>query len=108
MVHEREAWQGLPGADRVVRGLDTLSARPLGCDALAVLSAAPRLRRLGLVIDAVLPPGASPELQLYHLLEAEFGDAAHGRYNAIRREIDSFADAADCAGGLGSRSSPEG
>lgn len=35
------------------------------------------------------PPAAEPERQLYHLLREEGGDA-YSRYNALRRELDSF------------------
>jgi hypothetical protein len=37
------------------------------------------------------------EIALYELLQAEHGDAAHARYNALLRELVSFQRAARCA-----------
>ncbi|MFL5935999.1 MAG: hypothetical protein ACJ76U_04075 [Gaiellaceae bacterium] len=47
----------------------------------------PRLRRLGFDIPQAFP---SPEHRLYELLRTEYGDAAHGRYNALLRRLVSF------------------
>jgi len=45
----------------------------------------------------VASPFASAELRLYVLLQAEEGDGAHSRYNALVRRLVSFERAAECA-----------
>jgi hypothetical protein len=56
---------------------------------------APRLSRLGLTISR---PWPSPELRLYRLIERDFGDAAHSRFNALIRRLVSFERSYRCAG----------
>lgn len=83
----------LPGGERVAKGLADLARGEQTCEALLVSIAAPLLRRLGFPIREV--PDA--EIALYELLQAEHGDAAHARYNALLRELVSFQRAARCA-----------
>jgi hypothetical protein len=82
------SYAGLPGADKVDRGVRDLNAGRRTVVALLVAAAVTRLRELGLQIsaDAVLP--AEPELELYALLGEE--PDPYYRYNALRRELDSF------------------
>ncbi|HSH37672.1 MAG TPA: hypothetical protein VK993_02705 [Chthoniobacterales bacterium] len=82
----------LPGADLVRRGIrDLVEAQRTvpGC-LLACMSE--RMRDFGLLPPSVEVPWAEPERELYALLLAN-GDDAYSRYNALRRELDSFAAA---------------
>jgi hypothetical protein len=81
-----------PGGDLVAAGVRELAGGgAVGAAGLLVCIAAPRLRRLGIVV----PPGgpADPERALYARLAEENPDAAHGRYNALVRRVTSFARA---------------
>jgi hypothetical protein len=86
------AWAHLPGAHWVQTGLAEIEAGRPDVAALLVWEAAPRLRGLGILI----PPykgEISPHHALYNLLAERYGNAAHGRFNAMSQEIVSFADA---------------
>lgn len=86
----------LPGAEIVLPGLADLRAGRQSVNALAVQSAAPRLRRAGL--EAPSAEGGDPAAhRLYRRLSEELGDAAHSRYNAILARVASFAGAAERA-----------
>ena len=84
----------LPGAELIETGLADLSAGTVSVESLLVSIAAPGLRDVGLVVDH---PIADAELQLYALLSARDGAAAHSRYNALLRRVTSFRRAAQCA-----------
>lgn len=65
-------------------------------NALAVQSAASRLRSLG--FDTASAEGEVPAAhRLYQRLQQERGDGAHSRYNAILSRVASFARAAERA-----------
>lgn len=85
----------LPGADLIERGLKDLGRDHESQEAYLVLIGAPRLRRLGIAVEA----GPSiPEHRLYRLLAEELGDGAHSAYNALVRRLVSFERAAEaCA-----------
>ena len=83
----------LPGADLVEAGLAALAAGEVTIESLLVSIAAPGLRDAGLVVDH---PIADAELQLYALLSARDGAAAHSHYNALLRRVTSFRRAAQC------------
>jgi hypothetical protein len=85
------ATPAVPGCDLVAAGLADLSAGRESPPALLVSMAAPRLQQLGIPVPT---PLADPEERLYLRLAAQHGDAAHGRYNALVREMVSFARAA--------------
>jgi hypothetical protein len=86
----------LPGAEIVLPGLLDLEAGRRSLDAMAVKCAATRLRRVGL--DAPVADGRTPAAhRLYEQLKAEYGNAAHSRYNAILARVASFAGAAERA-----------
>lgn len=86
----------LPGAEIVLPGIADLKAGEMSIDALAVLSAAPRIRALGL--ETGVAQGEVPAAhQLYERLHRDLGDAAHSRYNAILGRVTSFAQAAERA-----------
>ena len=84
----------LPGAELIDAGLADLAMGLVTIESLLVSIAAPGLRDVGLAIDQTLPDA---ELQLYALLSARDGAAAHSRYNALLRRVASFRRAAQCA-----------
>jgi hypothetical protein len=81
----------LPGAELVEQGLRDLARGVESVESLLVSIGAPRLRDLGVVVEAPIP---SPEHRLYALLQVGHGDAAHARYNALLRRLVSFERAA--------------
>ena len=83
----------LPGAELIEKGLADLSAGSVTIESLLVSIAAPGLRDVGVNVDHTIPDA---ELQLYALLAARDGAAAHGRYNALVRRVASFRHAAQC------------
>jgi hypothetical protein len=90
------ACKRLPGAEIVLAGLADIEAGRKSINASAVQCAAPRLRRIGL--KAPSAEGDVPAAHdLYGQLRAEYGDAAHSRYNAILARVASFAGAAELA-----------
>jgi hypothetical protein len=56
---------------------------------------APRLRSIG--IDVPQATVGDPDIRLWELLAVDDSDSAHGRYNALIRELVSFERAAECA-----------
>lgn len=85
----------LPGGDLVDAGLRDLAARAATDESLLVSIGRPRLVQLGLDVPAGLD---DPEHQLYFLLSERFGNAAHGRYNALVGRLVSFERALGCVG----------
>jgi hypothetical protein len=81
---------GLPGGELIDAGLADLAAGVVSAESLLVSLAAARLRREGVPVGAVEP---DPERRLYDLLAESEGDLAHARYNALRAQVVSFADA---------------
>lgn len=84
---------GLPGEALVRRGLEDLARGARSAEALTVALATGRLRRCGLALpeESALPDDR--ELALYALLVARGEGDAYARYNALRRELDSFLEA---------------
>jgi hypothetical protein len=80
----------LPGHEIVDPGLADLQAGVLSDHALAVLAAAPRLRRAGVDV-----PFGFDELmashELYERLAVQLGNAAHSRHHALIRRVVSYA-----------------
>jgi hypothetical protein len=85
----------LPGYALVAQGMADLAAGRESEAALLVLIGAPRLRGLGFAIPD--SPTDDPNIRLWQLLAADDSDSAHGRYNALVRELVSFERAAECA-----------
>lgn len=88
-----DGWHGVPGADLIAEGLADLATGADSVPALLVSIGAPRLRALGIVGVRTLPDA---EHRLYARLHAEYGDAAHSRYNALLRRLVSFERALAC------------
>ncbi len=89
VTHDR-----LPGAELVTDGLTDLAVGKESVVALLVSIGAPKLRRCGIHVPAAFD---EPHLRLYRLLQREYGDAAHSRYNALVRRLVSFEHALECA-----------
>jgi hypothetical protein len=85
---------GLPAEALVRRGLADTRAGVASIPACLVQIGRPRLSRAGLLGAESEPASVEPELQLYHLLSGEAGDA-YSRYNALLRELASFEAALD-------------
>ena len=90
----RQATLALPGEDLIAKGTDDLERGVETVEALLVSIGAPRLRRLGFVVERPIP---SPEHRLYARLCTDETDSAHSRYNALVRRLVSFERAAECA-----------
>lgn len=90
------ALERLPGAEIVLPGIADLKEGRITTNALAVQSAASRLRSLGLTA-----PSAADDVpaahRLYDQLSRDLGNGAHSRYNAILSRVASFARAAERA-----------
>ena len=87
--------RSLPGGDLVETGLRDLVKRAVSDESLLVSIGRPRLVQLGLDVPAGFD---DPEHRLYDRLSEQFGDAAHGRYNALVRRLVSFERALACSG----------
>ena len=83
-----------PGADLVAQGIADLAQGAVTAEALLVSIGAPRFRALNWDLPLTLP---DPEARLYALLYASHADGAHGRYNALVRQLVSFQRASACA-----------
>lgn len=83
----------LPGEDLVAEGLADLIRGAESVPALLVSIGAPRLRQLGMHVEA---PFRDPEHRLYRRLSLSHGDAAHSQYNALIRRLVSFERALAC------------
>ncbi len=85
----------LPGDDLVQRGIADLRAGRRTAEALLVAAARERLTALGLDVPAL--DVEHPSHALYEVLALEDEPTAHGRYNALRRRLVSYARAAESA-----------
>ncbi|HUF74893.1 MAG TPA: hypothetical protein VMM35_01380 [Longimicrobiales bacterium] len=85
---------GLPGGALIDAGLADLAAGVTSTESLLVSLAAARLRREGVPVGAVEP---DPEQRLHDLLADSEGGLAHARYNALRAQVVSFANACRAA-----------
>lgn len=84
----------MPAENLIESGARDLREGRESLAALLVAVGAPRLRRLGIELPAVLPD--LPEHRLYELLARTEPDAAHSRYNALIRKLVSYERAAEC------------
>jgi hypothetical protein len=87
-------WEALPGGLLVRRGVDDLRRGQVTPAALLVSLAATRLGSLGVPVVDPLPDA---DHRLWELLAEEDVDGAHGRMNALVRELVSFERALACA-----------
>ena len=86
--------RALPGGALVLRGLADLGRGELSAAALTVSLAPTRLARLGVPLPELATWPVDRERALYETLAADpkTGDAYY-RYNALKRELDSFMNA---------------
>jgi hypothetical protein len=84
----------LPGADLVDKGITDLRAGVASIEAMLVSQAPEALAAVGVDLPE---PLAEPEHSLSVILERSFGDGAHSKYNAYRRQLASYLRAARCA-----------
>jgi hypothetical protein len=87
-------FQGLPGADLIVTGLNDYHGRRHSIPACLVRMARPRLIKAG-VMPPVPPTDDGAELDLYQLVSSLEGGHSYSRYNALVRELVSFEHALD-------------
>jgi len=87
-------FRALPGGEYVVEGIRDLEDGRVSASALLVSIGAPRLRRCGISLPN---PLIAPEKRLYALLQREYGDGAHSRYNALIRRLVSFERSVESA-----------
>lgn len=87
----------LPGGVLVRRGIEARARGELGSEALLVSLASKRLREGGLEVSLEGLP-LDREMALYATLGAELEGTdvdVYGRYNSLKRELDSFLAALD-------------
>ncbi len=80
----------LPANDLIRQGLDDLTHRRESIAACLVKIASPRMQRCGIAVEVADIDALDADHQLYALLGREHGNEAHGRYNALMRELVSF------------------
>ena len=87
MIHDiTTLFENLPGADLMIAGLDDVAAGRETVAGELVKIGSPRLRESGVNVDVSL----DADRQLYRLLSASHGLAAHSQYNALVRQLVSF------------------
>jgi hypothetical protein len=84
------SFEGLPGEDLIVLGLDELARGVEGVGALLIAIGAPRLARAGIPVPERAFLRKDAELLLYALLAERGEPDPYGRYNALIRELVSF------------------
>ena len=90
MPDDTPSFDGLPGADLIIKGLRDLAARKESAASFLVRIASPKLRRCGVAVQVTSQEALEADHALYFLLAQEHGNEAHGRYNALLRELVSF------------------
>lgn len=92
-IHNHEILANLPGAERVLEGLEDYRENRISMAACLVRMARPRLSKIGLM-DSIPLQDDGAELELFDLLQHQ-GNQAYSRYNALIRELVSFEKALD-------------
>lgn len=92
-IKNYEILANLPGAERVLEGLEDYRENRISMAACLVRMARPRLSEIGLM-DSIPLQDDGAELELFDLLQHQ-GNQAHSRYNALIRELVSFERALD-------------
>ena len=80
---------GLPGSERIARGLREAGEGRTTVDSVLVSIASRRLADLGLTVPSAARPSRDAELVLYELLAARSADPYYA-YRAAVAELDSF------------------
>ncbi len=80
----------LPGAELIAEGLrDVAEGRETVASELVKIGS-PRLRGCGIVVDVTHEQALNADRQLYRILSATHGNAAHSQFNAWIRQLVSF------------------
>ena len=80
--------QNFPGYELIEQGLKDISQNKSSIYSALLFSAKTRLGSLGVAVGGIAP--ADPSMELYRLLDIEFGDGAHSKFNALNRRLISF------------------
>ena len=80
----------LPANDLIRQGLDDLAQQRQSVEACLVKIGSAQLRRCGMALEVTDEDALSADHELYALLSRQHGNDAHGRYNALLRELVSF------------------
>jgi hypothetical protein len=81
----------LPGYELIAQGLEDLRNSKDTFYSALLYSAETRLSRIGIILDGNRPD--DPSMCVYKLLENEFGNGAHSKFNALNRRLLSFCKA---------------
>ncbi len=90
MPSEIPNFDDLPGAHLIREGLDDLASRRQSPAACLVQIGSPKLNRCGVPVAVTAEEALGADHALYEMLARDNGDDAHGRYNALLRELVSF------------------
>ena len=85
--------EGLPANDLIQQGLHDLALNRTTVAACLVKIASPKMRRSGIEMCLSDEEALNADYELYALLGQAHGNEAHGRYNALLRELVSFEQA---------------
>jgi hypothetical protein len=80
----------LPGAHLIREGLDDLAVSRQSTAAFLVQIGSPKLNRCGVPVEVTAEDALGADHGLYQWLARDHGNEAHGRYNALLRELVSF------------------
>lgn len=80
----------LPGAELIAEGLRDIAAGRETIASELVKLGSPRLRNCGIEITVSDEQALNADRQLYRILSATHGDAAHSQFNAWIRQLVSF------------------
>ena len=80
----------LPGNELVKEGLRDLAAGRESAAAYVASIGSCKLRRCGVEVPVSDADALEADHRLYDFLSREHGNSAHGRYNALLRELVSF------------------
>jgi len=83
-------FEDLPGAHLIREGLADIAMHRESVAAFLVRIGSPKLLRCGFRFEVTPKDALEADHGLYRLLAREHGNEAHGRYNALLRELVSF------------------
>ena len=90
MSFDLDSFGDLPGAHLIREGLGDLASRRKSTAAFLVQIGSPKLNRCGVSVEVTPEDALAADHALYQMLAHDHGTEAHGRYNALLRELVSF------------------
>ena len=90
MAFDPHNFDDLPGAHWIREGLSDLAMRRESTAAFLVQIGSPKLNRCGVSVEVTAEDALAADHNLYEMLARVHGNEAHGRYNALLRELVSF------------------